>query len=641
MLRLAALLFFSLICSAGWAGDAARTQYPIVLVHGFIGWGRDEFGVGGTRLYYWGHCSGDLEAVMKSRGFDVYTASVSPLGSAWDRACELYAQIKGGTYVAGQGTKDDVNYVPTSGFYVDYGARHALGVTNRAASSLTEYVSSEGRVVNRGTHSRFGNSHLAPQYGMKNSNGEYFVVKHPNFPIEPIHLVVHSYGGQTARVFMEIMKNGSPNGNEGNTIAQSPYFAGGKTKFVRSLTTIATPHNGTDLTFVADDLFPTMGDLLGYFIGDKELDLVETISNQTITDQIAWFYDVDLKQWPYTLPFESIDIQPVGGQMLYLDADGNLIPELQPTIKDISLWDLSPAGSKEINKWCPSSHFASETYYFTYNCEQTFISNGGTVGKKGWSYFENPTRSLTWNIVSGTDHGGSMCPLTSLITDAMGSGTYTTGLSVTKKSLAMIPTTPGVTGYVPAYLVNIVSSELDVSPKPCVILNDYFGNSQDLSEGWKFATDLNTGVTQETKLRNKLIALFNKKGVASASYTPYLDNIMSYGALMMDLTSAWREKDGVVNSISSIAPWGEYFVDGSQSSPFITPHPTPDYAPQTGKWQYLDFMHADHFDIIGGQDFDPGHEKVWGDHTGSKSSQVDIFDFYEQHFLRLWRLPSF
>ena len=38
---------------------------------------------------------GDLIAFLRKKGFDCYAASVAPYGSAWDRACELYAQLSG------------------------------------------------------------------------------------------------------------------------------------------------------------------------------------------------------------------------------------------------------------------------------------------------------------------------------------------------------------------------------------------------------------------------------------------------------------------------------------------------------------------------------------------------------------------
>ena len=44
---------------------------------------------------YWGMRGGDLIGYLNEQGFDSCAASVSPFGSAWDRACELYAQIFG------------------------------------------------------------------------------------------------------------------------------------------------------------------------------------------------------------------------------------------------------------------------------------------------------------------------------------------------------------------------------------------------------------------------------------------------------------------------------------------------------------------------------------------------------------------
>ena len=34
-------------------------------------------------------------AFLREKGYDCHAASVSPTGSAWDRACELYAQLAG------------------------------------------------------------------------------------------------------------------------------------------------------------------------------------------------------------------------------------------------------------------------------------------------------------------------------------------------------------------------------------------------------------------------------------------------------------------------------------------------------------------------------------------------------------------
>lgn len=56
-----------------------------------MGWGQDE--MGGYK--YWGG-NHDFEHFLNEQGFEVYTASVGPVSSNWDRAVELFYQIKGG-----------------------------------------------------------------------------------------------------------------------------------------------------------------------------------------------------------------------------------------------------------------------------------------------------------------------------------------------------------------------------------------------------------------------------------------------------------------------------------------------------------------------------------------------------------------
>ena len=75
-------------------------HYPIVLVHGLFGWGGTEV----LGLNYWGGFS-SLRDILNDAGYKVYTPSIGPVASNWDRACELYAYLVGGT--------------------VDYGAYHS------------------------------------------------------------------------------------------------------------------------------------------------------------------------------------------------------------------------------------------------------------------------------------------------------------------------------------------------------------------------------------------------------------------------------------------------------------------------------------------------------------------------------------
>ena len=87
---------------------------PVVFVHGLMGWG-ERAGLNSV-LPYWGMTTGSLTAYLNSLGYETYSATVGPISSAWDRACELYAQLTGTT--------------------VDYGAAHgALAMTTPGDTS--------------------------------------------------------------------------------------------------------------------------------------------------------------------------------------------------------------------------------------------------------------------------------------------------------------------------------------------------------------------------------------------------------------------------------------------------------------------------------------------------------------------------
>ena len=78
---------------AAAADDQTRSDDPVVFVHGLLGWGQRD------RIYrimpYWGMTTGSLTDYLSAKGYETYAASVGPLSSAWDRACELYAQLAG------------------------------------------------------------------------------------------------------------------------------------------------------------------------------------------------------------------------------------------------------------------------------------------------------------------------------------------------------------------------------------------------------------------------------------------------------------------------------------------------------------------------------------------------------------------
>ena len=198
------------------AASGGRTPYPAVFVHGLLGWGARD------ALYravpYWGLAAGDVLGYLNACGYDCRAASVGIISSAWDRACELYAQLTGTT--------------------VDYGAVHAA-----------EYG-----------HARYGVTYDKPLFEGWSAD-------------KKINLVGHSFGGATIRLFLDILADGSAEEQaaaKADGTEVSPFFQGGKADWVYSLTTLAAPHNGTtfleccgDMTQFAAEISTTMAKLLG------------------------------------------------------------------------------------------------------------------------------------------------------------------------------------------------------------------------------------------------------------------------------------------------------------------------------------------------------------------------------------------
>ncbi len=269
----------------------ADNDYPLVLVHGFMGWGRDEM----LGFKYWGGF-GDLQETLNQAGYRTFTGVVGPLASNWDRACELYAYIKGGT--------------------VDYGQAHA------AAHG----------------HARFGRTFpgLYPAWGDPDETGR----------LRKIHLIGHSQGGQTIRVLTALLERGDPTER---TIApaaeRSPLFQGGKS-WVHSITTLASPHDGTSLATDSNLLLP--------FVRKSLLGLAALAGLQA--DQLP--YDFKLDQWSLRrAPDETLDA--------YLAR-----VERSPLwhSRDISAWDLSPDGALELNQRFPAQ---PDVYYFSWATSAT------------------------------------------------------------------------------------------------------------------------------------------------------------------------------------------------------------------------------------------------------------------------------
>ena len=216
-LLLALVLSLSLcVIPAAAESDTPETKDPVVFVHGLMGGGgRDKIN---AVMPYWGMTTGSLTSYLGTKGYETYAASVGPISSAWDRACELYAQL--------------------AGVRTDYGVKHSQ-----------EYG-----------HDRFGIDYEKPLFEGWGTE-------------RAVNLVGHSFGGVTTRLFLEILANGCPEEVEAARAAgvePSPFFLGGKGDWVHSLTAIAAPHNGTtfievceDFTMVAAELATSISKALG------------------------------------------------------------------------------------------------------------------------------------------------------------------------------------------------------------------------------------------------------------------------------------------------------------------------------------------------------------------------------------------
>ena len=171
--------------SSGW-----KTNYTYVFVHGLSGWGSYDSTY--KLMPYWGMFGGDLMKYLNDKGFHAVCASVSPRGSAWDRACELYAEL--------------------AGTRVDYGKAHS----------------------ERCGHDRFGEDYTGRALVKSFSDRD------------KISLLGHSFGGATVRLFASVMEKGSAEEQAATPAAElSDYFKGGKGSWIYSLTSLAAPHNGT------------------------------------------------------------------------------------------------------------------------------------------------------------------------------------------------------------------------------------------------------------------------------------------------------------------------------------------------------------------------------------------------------------
>ncbi len=204
-------LIFTMCGTAGFAGNADNTvehegktydlsnEHPWVFVHGMGGWAdfNGEAYWGG-----WADSEGDVIALYNSHGVEAYAAVVGPLSSAWDRACELYAQL--------------------TGTVVDYGEAHSKAHN----------------------HDRYGYDYT-----------DNYLMDEPWDCESAINLVGHSFGGPTVRLFASLLAYGDADEIAATGDKTSPFFMGGHKNAVHSVVTFSGVHNGSPIANLIHDSF--------------------------------------------------------------------------------------------------------------------------------------------------------------------------------------------------------------------------------------------------------------------------------------------------------------------------------------------------------------------------------------------------
>lgn len=171
-------------------------NYPVVLMHGAAGWGEGEWL---TKLVpYFGFFKSNVLKLYRGLGYEAYVPTSGPFTGSWIRACDLWAQLVGGT--------------------TDYG---------KAYSERTGCA-------------RYGRTYpgLIPDWGKLDDEGKR----------KKICLISHSYGASAMRVFLSLLAYGSEEERAVTPEEElSDLFKGGKENWVHAATTIAGVHNGLSL----------------------------------------------------------------------------------------------------------------------------------------------------------------------------------------------------------------------------------------------------------------------------------------------------------------------------------------------------------------------------------------------------------
>ena len=317
-----------------------------VFCHGMLGFGEDE--LINKFMPYWGGLSGSIPKRLRKQGYEAVAPSFSSIGGAWDRACEVYAAL--------------------TGTRVDYGIAHSK----------------------KYGHARYGKTYekaALPNWGKIADDGE----------IQRIHLFGHSFGGATVRMLSHLMTYGS---EEERAVTDpddlSPLFAGGKGDWLKTVTAIAGPFDGTTVIDAIGILVPTLKVIS--FVG---------FANIMGNTPFRKIYDMQLTQWKITSDRDK------RAHPLYIGR----LDRVRKFWKshDDCFWDLCLAGAKELNEFLESNPHAYQFSISTDSSKQKkngnykmrastlfpFIITGNMMGKYDYDRTLGQPLSDEWKASDG------------------------------------------------------------------------------------------------------------------------------------------------------------------------------------------------------------------------------------------------
>ena len=312
-----------------------------MLVHGLAGWGPAELNipiVGAFR--YWGQWfiddmvnSGARNNVYKrladATGLPIFVATVGPFSSNHERACELYAQIRG--------------------LRTDYGATRAL-------------LTNSQRYAPVGTSMDFSNKGAwLANWGLSGNSDQ-------------VHLIGHSMGAPTSRMLEYLMRFGKP--DEAGTPSMSELFRtdmfATRKGAIRTITTIAGVNSGSTLHSKLASVPLGSGNLV---------DLVKNLLINIAGIDSAFTFDGSGLGSLYDFDLDRLGLAKSAGES-FNSFQSRVFsnPALAPTYHYLAHYDLAPGFMYDFNTMPGTNTAYTDTFYLAIATGRTTECNCNWLG---------------------------------------------------------------------------------------------------------------------------------------------------------------------------------------------------------------------------------------------------------------------